>query len=178
MATRITVKVNTEELQRTLYGSDSKVQQLLDRKAEELARHVRNNAPRSSGDLASSVRVEQASGVDLQFGKPNFTGTTRGRKVVVAHPNAKAVETGTGPAYESLNGLPKPRKPYWPLASEGLVTWALKEAPELVRFNKNGTLNIYLIQKAIHDNGTPARHFMLNALRETFPKATGNFARE
>lgn len=175
---RITVTVNSADLQRTLYRSGSKAQKLLDQKANELAARVRSNAPVSSGNLASSVRVETTSAPDLQFGAPNFTRTTRGRKIVVDHPNAKAIETGTGPAHESLNGVSNPEAPYWPAMSQELVNWALREAPELVRFNKNGTINIYLLQKAIFENGTPARHFFLEALKRTFPDAKGRFARE
>lgn len=181
---RVKVEVNTANLQRTLYGSGSQAQRFLDQKAQELARNVRSTAPKDTGALAGSVRVENSSAPDTQLGRPNFTGTTRGRRIVVDHPAAKSVETGTGPAHETLNGFSSPNEPYWPnvhgefTPGLNLVDWAFRNAPHLIRINKNGTINTYLLQKAIFEHGTEAHHFVLKALRLTFPNAKGEFARE
>jgi len=177
MAGRVRVQLNASELAKTMNSSGGQFQRYLENKAKELAAEAKANMPHSAGDLASSVRVENTSGVDTGAGRPNATGIIRGKRVIVEAAHADFVERGTGPAHETAEGSPAPKPGYMPGQSQALEDWAMRERPELVRVNKNGTLNLWLLREHIRQKGTPARHYMLRALKRVFPNARGRFTK-
>lgn len=158
MATRITVKLTNAAKKEIL--SSRKAQDYIDNKANEVKRAYERNVPSSSGELKSSVRV-RAEGT--------------GRKIVVDSTHASAVETGTGPRHETLDGQSAPRPQYWPAQNSSLREWAERNTPQLLKFDSLGNTNLFLVSRAIYNNGTPAFHPMLHALQEIFPRATGRY---
>jgi len=116
------------------------VQPFLVQKAEEIARIARQEAPKSSGDLANSITVERGP---------------KGSAVVRVHsPHAGYVHQGTGPHH-----TPSPRAPYYPRVSAGLLRWAMTKG-----------LNPYAVAKGISTAGTPANPFLETAIEQVLGK--------
>lgn len=174
---RVRVTINPAALGRFLNDPSGKPQQFIEQKARELANRVQQNIPSSSGDLKSKVRVTDSSSADLQFLRPNATGITRAKRVIVDADHAAVVELGSGPRRTDLEGNANPGPAYWPKASDSLVAWALRETPNLLRFDSMGNPNIFIIQRAIHNNGTPSYGYMRKSLKQVFPTARGRFGK-
>lgn len=112
------------------------VQPYLIQKAEEIARVARQEAPKSSGDLANSIVVERGP---------------RGSAIIhVNSSHAGFVHQGTG-----LQHRPDSRAPYFPRVSARLLKWAMTKG-----------LNPYTVAHGISNHGTPANPFLERAIEQ------------
>lgn len=171
---KVTVNIDRAALQKFMYQDGGQVQRYLDEKARQLEaaarRNIETRAKGGTGDLAGSLRTHKTFG-----NVPGFTNSSIGRVVATSSPQGEFTEVGTGPGHESPNGDPSPNAPYWPAASDSLIAWGIRNIPEVVRYDRSGNPNIFLLQRHIHDYGTPAYHWMLDALKEVFPQVHGSF---
>ncbi len=128
-----TVRVNLSALNNYI---SRVVQPYLLRKAEDIARVAKTEAPRSSGNLANSIIVEKSP--------------KGGAIVRVKAGHAGFVHQGTGPQH-----VPGARAPYYPRVSASLIRWAMTKG-----------LNPYAVAHGISNNGTPANPFLERAIEQ------------
>lgn len=160
----VIVKLNKVNLERVL-SEPGAAQTWLQNMAREIQQRARQVASEfaDTGAVANSIDVVQ---INSYQEKPLVQSIVRPRgwRTVATARNSVFVEEGTGQQH-----YPDPRAPYWPAASPELLDWAQRNVPELIRYRRNGSPDLYLLQRHIHEHGTASRQFMRRALFQVIP---------
>jgi hypothetical protein len=142
MAKPPVLHLDIKKLNRFLLNPQGKMLQAMKERGERVRKAaVANLSGQTSGgrQLARSIKVQ------IEASRDNRSTLVR---VIATAPHAKFVEEGTQPTFPNPDGKPPVKN---------LQKWA----------DHNG-VNVYALQNHIWHHGTPAKHYMLRALRSVF----------